>query len=223
MTGRDAPVADGGKRHTVRFGLPTGRLEAFSDGVFAIVITLLVLDLKVPSTTPVDGKVVGLAHVLGQEWPTYAAYVGTFLVTGIVWLNHHAVIQLLARTNHTLQVLNLILLLPITVLPWPTAVLAEWTRHGSAADHRSAVLLYGGVCSAMATAFNVLWRYLMAHPELHKPHVTRELLDTRNRRFRLGPFGYPAVTAVGLLSLPVFLGLNIALAVLYLLPTPDIE
>jgi uncharacterized membrane protein len=224
MSGTGAQPAGEETHRTVRFGLPTSRLEAFSDGVFAIAIaiTLLVLDLKVP---PHDqtGQVESLAHGLGAEWPTYVAYLSTFFIIGIVWLNHHAVIQLLSRTDHRLQVLNILLLLAISVLPWPTSVLAEWTRHGTSADQRTAVLLYGLSCSFMALTFNILWRYLLAHPELHKLHVTPELLATRNKRFRLGPFVYPIATAIGLLSLPVFLGINLVLAVLYLLPTPDIS
>jgi hypothetical protein len=69
--------------------------------------------------------------------------------------------------------------------------------------------------------FNVLWRYLLHHPELHKPHVSRELLAVRNRRYNIGVAVYPVATAIGLLSTPVFLALMLGLAVLYLLPTPD--
>lgn len=92
----------------------------------------------------------------------------SFLIVGIIWLNHHATVQLLARTDHGVQVLNLLLLLPVSVLPWPTAVLAEYARHGTARDHRVAVLLYGGTSTAMVVAFNVFWRYLLRHSELHR-------------------------------------------------------
>ena len=199
-------------------GMSSGRLEAFSDGVFAIVITLLILDIKVPSDA--HGH---LASALGKQWPAYVAYLVSFLIVGIIWLNHHATVQLLARTDHSTQVLNLMLLLPVSVLPWPTAVLAEYARTGTASDKRTAVLLYGVTSIVMSLAFNMLWRYLMRHPELRKPQVTDALLAVRNRRYNLGVFVYPAATAVGLLSLPLFLGLMLALAGLYLLPTPDVE
>src|SRR3954447_20267997 len=86
-------------------GMSVGRLEAFSDGVLAIVITLLILDVKVPARA--TGH---LSHELVRMWPHYAAYLLSFLVVGIIWLNHHAVVQLLARTNHAVLILNLLLL-----------------------------------------------------------------------------------------------------------------
>ena len=202
---------------TTGLGMSVGRLEAFSDGVLAIVITLLILEVKVPEHA--RGH---LARALGEQWPQYAAYLVSFLIVGIIWLNHHATIQLLARTDHGTQVLNLLLLLPVSVLPWPTAVLADYAREGAASDQRTAVLLYGITSSCMAVSFNVLWRYLLRHPELHRPEVTRELLAVRNRRYNLGLAVYPVATLLGLLNLPLFLFLMLALALLYLLPTPDV-
>ncbi len=199
-------------------GMSVGRLEAFSDGVFAIVITLLILDIKVPT-----GEHGHLGHALAEQWPQYVAYLSSFLIAGIVWLNHHATVNLLALTTHGLQVANLGLLLAVSILPWPTALLAEYTRDGTAGDQRLAVLIYGLSSSAMAFAFNILWRYLMRHPELHKPYVTPAMLEVRNRRYNLGLAAYPVATAIGLLSVPVFLALMIALAIVYLLPTPDVQ
>jgi uncharacterized membrane protein len=199
-------------------GMSVGRLEAFSDGVFAIVITLLILDIKVP--VHADGD---LGPALAKQWPQYAAYLMSFLIVGIIWLNHHATFNLLARTNHRLQVLNLLLLLPVSVLPWPTAVLAEWTRDGTAADKRVAVLLYGVTSTLMACAFNAVWRQLRRHPELHKAAVSTQLLAVRNRRYNIGLAIYPLATLVGLLSVPLFFVLMLGLALLYLLPTPDIR
>jgi uncharacterized membrane protein len=132
--------------------MSVGRMEAFSDGVLAIVITLLILDVKVPQNA--EGH---LGRALAQQWPQYTAYLVSFFVIGIIWLNHHATVQLLARTDHRLQVLNLLLLLPVSVLPWPTAVLAEYLRDGTTGDQRVAVLLYGLANCAMALAFNVFW------------------------------------------------------------------
>ncbi len=198
-------------------GMSVGRLEAFSDGVLAIVITLLILDIKVPS-----GEHGHLGHALAEQWPQYVAYLLSFFVVGIIWLNHHATVNLLARADHRIQVLNLLLLLPVTILPWPTALLSEYTRDGTAGDQRLAVLIYGLVSTAMALLFNVLWRYLLRHPELHKPHVSAQLLAVRNRRYNLGLAVYPVATAIGLLSVPLFLALMLALAVMYLLPTPDV-
>ncbi len=199
-------------------GMSVGRLEAFSDGVFAIVITLLILDIKVPT-----GEHGHLGRALGQQWPQYVAYLSSFLIVGIIWLNHHATINLLARANHRIQVLNLLLLLTVSVVPWPTALLAEYTRDGTAGDQRIAVVIYGLTCTVMSFAFNALWRYLLRHKEFHKPHVSAATLEVRNRRYNLGLAAYPIATAIGLFSVPVFLGLMLVLAVVYLLPTPDVE
>ena len=199
-------------------GMSVGRLEAFSDGVLAIVITLLILEIKVPVGE--DGT---LGSALARQWPQYAAFLVSFFIVGIIWLNHHATINLLRRTDHKLQVLNLILLLPVTVLPWPTALLAEYTHEGTAGDRRVAVLVYGVASSAMALSFNLLWRYLLRHPELHKPQVTAELLAVPNRRYNAGLAAYPVATVLGLVSVPVFLALMLGLALLYLLPTPDVR
>ncbi len=200
--------------------MSVGRLEAFSDGVFAIVITLLILEIKVPDPGASHGE---LGQALADQWPHYVAYLLSFLVIGIIWLNHHATFNLLGRTDHSLQVLNLLLLLPVSVLPWPTAVLAEYTREGTSGDQRVAVVLYGLTSTAMAVAFNVLWRYLVRHSELHKAGVSRELLAVRNRRYNFGLAVYPIATLLGLLSVPVFLALMLALAGMYLLPTPDVK
>ena len=196
--------------------MSVGRLEAFSDGVLAIVITLLILDVKVPVSA--EGH---LGRELAHQWPQYAAYLSSFLIVGIIWLNHHAVVSLLARADHGVQVHNLLLLLPVSVLPWPTAVLAEYLRDGTAADQRVAVLLYGITSSLMAVTFNLLWHYLLRHPELRRPEVTRESLAVRNRRFNVGLLSYPVATLIGLVSVPLFLVFVFALAVLYLLPTPE--
>jgi uncharacterized membrane protein len=215
MTGTDSNTRAGGP--VPGLGMSVGRLEAFSDGVLAIVITLLILEIKVPVGE--DGR---LGTALARQWPQYSAFLLSFLIVGIIWLNHHATINLLRRTDYKIQVLNLILLLPVTVLPWPTALLAEYTHEGTAGDRRVAVLVYGLTSTAMAVSFNILWRYLLRHPELHKPQVTPELLAVRNFRYNAGLAVYPVATAIGLVSVPVFLALMLGLAVLYLLPTPDV-
>jgi len=210
------PIAE--PRRSAGIGMSVGRLEAFSDGVLAIVVTLLILDIKVPTGAHGD-----LGHALGEQWPQYAAYLMSFFVVGIIWLNHHATIQLLDRTTHAVQVLNLLLLLPVSVLPWPTALLAEYTKEGTAGDKRLAVVIYGVTSFAMAAGFNVLWRYILRHPELRKRSVSSELLATRHRRYNIGLPAYPLATLVGLASVPAFIGLMLALALLYLLPTPDVR
>ena len=140
--------------------MPKDRLEAFSDGVFAIAITLLVLELDVPH--PAHGS---LAHALAEQWPAYAAYVVSFLTIGIIWINHHAVMANLVAVDRTVLLLNLALLGWVSLIPWPTQLTAEYMRTGGA-DERTAALVYAGVMAAMGVTFGALWRYAHERPPL---------------------------------------------------------
>ena len=104
--------------------MTTSRTEAFSDGVIAIAVTLLVLDIKVPG----PGTHGGLGHALADQWPSYAAYVVSFATIGIIWNNHHATLHRVRRIDHGLLVLNLLLLLTIGVLPFTTSLMAAYLR-----------------------------------------------------------------------------------------------
>ena len=99
----------------------TGRLEAFSDGVFAIAITLLILEIGVPHV-PADGS---LWRALRELWPSYLSYAISFVIIGVMWINHHNLFRDIARVDHYLLVLNLLLLMSISFLPFPTAVVAN--------------------------------------------------------------------------------------------------
>jgi uncharacterized membrane protein len=103
------------------------RLEAFSDGVFAVAITLLALDLGVAG--PGNGR---LSHQLAQRWPAYAAYVVSFFIIGITWVNHHALLRSFAATDRTLLFLNLLLLLFVVAIPFGTSTMATYLRSGGA-------------------------------------------------------------------------------------------
>src|SRR5207244_3471037 len=116
----------------------TARVEAFSDGVFAIAITLLVLDLKVPRAHPPDENL--LAYLLSQ-WPTYAAFLSSFTTIGIMWLNHHRLFNLIGRVDTPLMIYNGLLLLGVTLTPWPTALVAEY--HGRPGEMLAALVYTG--------------------------------------------------------------------------------
>ncbi|MGW2645318.1 TMEM175 family protein [Streptomyces sp. NPDC001393] len=133
----------------------SGRVEAFSDGVFAIAITLLILDIKVPKA----GEHGGLWEALGAQWPSYAAYVVSFLVIGIMWVNHHQLFSYVTRVDRTLMFLNLLVLMVVAAVPWPTSLLAEYLREGAEASHAAAAV-YSLVMVAMALTFQALWWHL---------------------------------------------------------------
>jgi uncharacterized membrane protein len=186
----------------------SGRVEAFSDGVFAIAATLLILEIKVP-TGPADQ----LWHELLRLWPSYAAYVVSFLVIGIIWANHHTVFSYIARVDRTLVFLNLLLLLVVAALPWPTALVAEYLNKGWAAH--VAVAVYSGFMVAHAATFQAFWRYVTRTGHLLHEHVDLEGARATRARFALGSLAYPLAFGLSFVSAPLTLALHLALAVYY--------
>jgi uncharacterized membrane protein len=189
-----------------------GRVEAFSDGVFAIAITLLVLEIKVPEPSS-DG----LAHDLAMQWPSYAAYVVSFLTIGIIWINHHAVVANMTKFDRPSVVLNLVLLGWVSLVPWPTNLTAEYMRTGGA-DERTAALVYAGVMAGMGLTFGALWTYAAAGRRLIGPRLTDRELRRIRLRFVLGGPIYVAAMAVALVSAPASLAIIGVLAIYYVLP-----
>jgi uncharacterized membrane protein len=171
------------------------RLEAFSDGVFAIAITLLVLEIRVPSTESDES----LAHGLLDLWPSYAGFAVSFVTIGIIWVNHHAVVATIERADRTLLFKNLLLLLTVSFIPFPTAVMAEYLRAGDGQD--VAVAFYAASFFVMGIAFRQLW-----------PHAARNLAS------RVGPGLYLTAAAVAFLNAYLSLGICAALALYYALP-----
>jgi uncharacterized membrane protein len=140
-----------------------GRLEAFSDGVFAVAITLLALDLTVPG--PGHGS---LAHQLATRWPTYAAYVLSFFVIGIMWVNHHALFKSFARADRTLLFLNLTLMLFVVAVPFGTSTVAEYLRAGGT-DAKLAAALYAAIFLGAALGFIAIFAWSIRDGNRHTP------------------------------------------------------
>jgi uncharacterized membrane protein len=159
----------------------TNRVEAFSDGVFSIAITLLVLELAIPAT---QGAF--LNELLG-EWVSYIAYLAAFASIGVLWMGHHTVFTRIAGVDSGLLWRNLVLLLTVSVLPFPTAVIASAYRVGTAADQAAAVVAFALVGIGSGVAWFLLIGYLARNPHLHDPHADP-------RFFRLTE---PLVTLVG--------------------------
>jgi len=190
-----------------------GRIEAFSDGVFAIAITLLVLEIHVPEE-PENG----LGQALLDQWPAYASYVVSFSIIGIIWVNHHAVFDHLLRADRTLVFLNLLLLLFVGVLPFPTNLIATYMEQGGA-DERVAAVVYAGTMTAMGAAFGALWSYASGHGRLLGETLSPTEVNRLTRRFVIGTPVYLLSMLVALVSAPACLALNALLAVYYALPT----
>jgi uncharacterized membrane protein len=190
-----------------------GRLEAFSDGVFAIAITLLVLDLHVPDPTTTTN----LAAALGDEWPSYVAYTVSFLTIGIIWINHHAMIRRLAAVDHSVLSLNLLLLLFVALLPFTTALMAAYLREVRG-EHLAAAI-YSGSCLLMGVAFASINRYvLMVRPDLLATPVSESRRRAILRRAVAGVVPYAIATALAVLTPYASLAICGAIAIYYALP-----
>ena len=186
-----------------------GRLEAFSDGVLAVAITLLVLDLHVDAS---EGHP-SLGHQLRMLWPQISAYVVSFLVIGVIWVNHHALCLLIGTVDRTLLFVNLVLLLFVTTLPFTTSVLADFISDGGA-DARWAAALYGVSNSGMAFAFTAMLHRMVSRNLLLYP-VPRDVGTQAVRRFGLGSILYPLSALLGVAWPPLVLILTGGLAVYY--------
>ena len=189
----------------------TGRLEAFSDGVFAIAITLLIIEVGVNE----EGG--SLAHRLAEQWPSYTAFVVSFAVIGIMWLNHHQMFKSIRTTDHGLFVLNLTLLLVVSFIPFPTKVVGE-ELHGTFADRRTAALFYGSTFVTVSLAFNVLWLWAARGRRLLEPGTPQPIIDGHTRRSLLSIPTFAVATLVSFWSPEVALVLYGIIALFYLLP-----
>jgi uncharacterized membrane protein len=192
----------------------TRRAEGFSDAVFAIVATLLALDLK-----PEPGEPGRLLPELLQRWPTYLAFLTSFLYVGVIWLNHKAVFAHIRQMDRGLHWANLAVLATVTLLPMPTAVLAAAVEGGNAADERTAIGLYGLIGALVCAAWLWFFHYLWAHPSLLADDVHSAFYRRERVRAVAGVVLYGVAAVLGaawsmgvalgvLLALPVFYGLT---------------
>jgi len=149
----------------------TSRLETFSDGVFAIAATLLVLEFAVkrgPHAPP-------LGHQLLTLWPAYLAYATSFLTIAIIWINHHHVMETIDRVDRTFLFITALLLLVVAFIPFPTRLVAQYLE--SSSDERAAVYAYGATLLLMAVVFNLLWWYAQRNRRL----IAEEFPDAKIR------------------------------------------
>jgi len=203
-------------RDAKKTGRGPERLEAFSDGVFAIAITLLVLEIRVPAgdqlATPAT-----LVRALGELWPSYLGYVLSFVTVGIMWANHHNLFRYIARVDHGLLLGNLLLLVVVGFIPFPTALLAATLGEPTA---QIGLLVYSGSFTAVAIAFNVLWYQARSHDDrLLRRDADPAAIAAISRSYRLGPPGYFLSFLLTLVNPLLGLAVLIGLVVLYLLPS----
>lgn len=185
----------------------TGRVEAFSDGVFAVAITLLVLDLRVPITSG------SLVTALADEWPRFVAFLISFLVIGIVWVNHHTLFASVQHVDRPLLFFNLALLLSVVVIPFTTSLFAEYVAHPGA-QATVAALLFNGAQLFMGLGFQLCGGWVYYHPHLTHEHHVR---PTRAQRLRwsVGIPVYLACIPIAFVSPVAVLAIDGAAAAFY--------
>jgi uncharacterized membrane protein len=201
-------------RAAVRDEKETARVEGFSDGVFAIAITLLVLELKPPHEPDA-------AHLRAQllaMWPSYAAFITSFATLGIMWINHHRMFTLIGRSDHGLLTRNTLVLLGVTVVPFPASLVATYLGHDGA---RLAVAVFAGVFLYISLAAGELWSY--ASSRKRRPpllRVDRRHPDARDldERFRIGPVSCLAALVLANYHALAGLALMLLVSIYFALP-----
>jgi uncharacterized membrane protein len=203
------------RRDVEEISMNTGRMEAFSDGVMAVAITLLVLNLGFPNpgTKP-------LGAALAHQWPAYLAYVISFTTIGIIWINHHAAIGRLRETDHTILMLNLLLLMSICVLPFTTGLMASYLT--ASGGQKLAAAVYSGSLLVMGTCFALLQtNTLLVKDDLLEGDLTAQQRRLLLRRGASGVVPYLIAVAVAAVSPYLSLAICGAVAVFYALPVAN--
>jgi uncharacterized membrane protein len=190
--------------------MPTSRLEAFSDGVFAIAFTLLVLDFHPPE------DLTHVGHYLSSLWPSYIAYMISVLLIGLVWANHHSIFIHIKHTNRMLMFLNISLLAVVAFLPFPTQLLADAIH--SAQGLSAATFFYGLIITIGGVAHNAIWFYAICHPRLLKKSASPALIAGVRKWLFFGPVSYAVCTLISLVLPWVAIVGYAALIIFYWLP-----
>ncbi len=206
MSGKNMRLAKD-ERHDVT------RVEAFSDGVFAIAITLLVLNIHIPTTEEVGSS--GLAAALLDQWPVYLAYLSSFITILIMWMGHHNLFRYIVRVDYTFLILNGLFLLGVTLVPVPTAILARFVQSSPSESALSAAL-YSGMFFYLATLFNVMWIYASSGSRLVEGY---ELPRAIKLRYAVGPLLYLVSLGLAFVSVRLSLAIYLILLLYYAWPT----
>ncbi len=191
----------------------TGRIEAFSDGVFAVAITLLVFDLQVPQ--PQAGETFSVATLglaLLKQWPFYLAFITSFATILIMWISHHSIFKMVYKSNTPFLFANGFLLLVVTAVPFPTSLVAEYLNKPAAA---MACAVYAGIFVVVNIAYNVLLWTVRHHRHLLRPDVSDAQVKITTRNALLGLPIYLIATVVAFLNPYLSVGICSALWVFW--------
>jgi TMEM175 potassium channel family protein len=193
----------------------TYRLETFADAVFAIAITLLVIDIRLPPRPAIE-QLGGLGMALRHLWPSYLGYLTSFAVIGIMWANHHNLMKLVDRLDHGFITLNLLLLLCVSFMPFPTAVMAEHLTDPK--ERAIAVAFYCGCFTITAVFYFLMWWHAAHRRRLIAPGVPDEAVRAITRAYAPGSILYLLATLLAFVHVAISLAIVLGLAILYMLP-----
>ena len=170
------------------------RLEAFSDGVFAVAITLLALNLTVEGPA---GQV-WLGGQLAEKWPAFAGYLISFLTIGIIWVNHHALVRSIKQVDRVLLFVNQILLIFVVLIPFGTATMADYLPHNTPSA-RLAMVLYSGIFLGMSAGFGAIFEWTLHSGHVYHPLPPEQHWPAR-RRFVGGAFVYVVAIVIAVFN-----------------------
>lgn len=186
------------------------RFETFSDSVFAIAATLLVFNLHVPDLSNLTGAQSTLR--LASLWPQLLEYATSFAIIGVLWINHHALFHFLKKVDRVSLIINLVLLMCVAFIPYPTALMAQYP------SNRATVILFGSTMAAAGFVFSALWFYAVRQHFRYEPRIDRRFI----RDASLWTIGYPAAyvlaTALALVDPRLSIALYAVIPIVYLLP-----
>jgi uncharacterized membrane protein len=195
-------------------GSNTVRTEALSDGVLAIAMTLLILDLRPPNHAPG-----ALLHELLRQWPAYVSFLASFLYIAVIWANHHAAFQRITTIDRSLGWANTAIMLGAVMLPFPTSVLAGAFRDGNRADEHAAIVLYAGTAVMMSASWMALFWLLHRRNPRTDPAIGMSWRAQAQRPL-IGIAGYLMGISLSLLVHPA-LGLTILAIPIYYAVTSE--
>jgi uncharacterized membrane protein len=195
---------------TKTFGLSTNRIEAFTDGVFAVAITLLILEVKVPHLEPG----MSLLHELQLLWPKLLSYAVSFGVIGIFWVGHHIMFHYIKRSDRILLWLNTLLLMFVSAIPFSAALIGEYR------EDPVAVACYGVLLALTGLVFLVLWLYASKGHRLIRESMPIELVRLGTKTILLAPVVYAIAAGVAFYDPLVSKMIYFLVPLLYLIPSP---
>lgn len=190
----------------------TGRIEAFSDGVIAVAITLLILDVHVPTVQT------GLLSALLNQWPSYLGYVTSFLVITIFWANHHNMFRNIQQVDYPLLLINALFLMCIAFIPFATALLTKYITSTSPTEQHTAAIVYGATLLLNGILFNSIWWYAVWKRRLVRRDLDTPAVQRITRGYLFGLPFYALAIVLSLLNVELSLAFYILIDLMYGLP-----